>query len=136
MTQKILNDLAYQIVGACIEVHKIAGPGLYEKVYHECLEQEFKLINLNFKSELPLPFSYKGKVIDCMMKCDFYIEDLIVLEIKSVSEFHQVHYAQTLNYMNLLKAHRGILVNFNVANIYHEGYKSFAGSNFSKLPLQ
>jgi len=136
ITQKKMNHLAYKIVGACIEVHKIAGPGLYEEVYHKCLEKEFEILGLNFKSELEIPFSYKGKDINCKLKCDFLIENLIVLEIKAVSEFHNIHRAQTMNYMNLLKAHRSILINFNVNNIYHEGYEDFASKAFPNLPKE
>lgn len=136
ITQKIINDLSYKIVGACIEVHKLAGPGLYEGLYHQCLEKEFKLLGLKYQSELEIPFSYKGSYIDCKLKCDFLIEDLIVLEIKSVAEIHQIHKAQTMNYMNLLKVPRSILVNFNVTNLYHEGCESFASKLFKELPKE
>ncbi|MCQ4140776.1 GxxExxY protein [Chryseobacterium sp. EO14] len=136
VTQKFINDLSYKIVGACIEVHKQAGPGLYEDVYHQCLEREFEILGLKYKSELEIPFSYKGKLIDCKLKCDFLIENLVVLEIKSVSEIHQIHKAQTMNYMNLLKVPRSILVNFNVINLYYEGYESFASKIFKTLPLE
>ena len=136
ITQRIINDLAYKIVGACIEVHKIAGPGLYENVYHKCLEKQFKILGLNFKSELEIPFLYKGENINCKLKCDFIIENLIVLEIKAVSEFHNIHRVQTMNYMNLMKVHRSILINFNVNNIYHEGYEAFASKSFQSLPKE
>lgn len=135
LTQKYLNDLSYKVVGACIEVHKVLGPGLYESVYHQCLEQEFKISGIEFRSELEIPINYKGKSIDCKMKCDFYIENAIILEIKSVTEIHPIHKAQILNYMNLLKAPRGLLINFNVTNIYHEGHETFAGREFKNLPL-
>ena len=46
ITQKIINELTYNIIGACIEVHKLVGPGLYEAVYHKCLEKEFILRNI------------------------------------------------------------------------------------------
>ena len=49
ITQKIINELTYNIIGACIEVHKLVGPGLYEAVYHKCLEKEFILRNISFK---------------------------------------------------------------------------------------
>ncbi|WP_288458333.1 GxxExxY protein [uncultured Chryseobacterium sp.] len=136
VTQKFINDLSYKIVGACIEVHKQAGPGLYEDVYHQCLEREFEILGLKYKSELEIPFSYKGKLIDCKLKCYFLIENLVVLEIKSVSEIHQIHKVQTMNYMNLLKVPRSILVNFNVINLYYEGYESFASKIFKKLPIE
>ena len=132
ITQKKMNDLAYKIVGACIEVHKIAGPGLYEEVYHKCLEKEFEILGLNFKSELEIPFSYKGKDINCKLKCDFLIENLIVLEIKAVSEFHNIHRAQTMNYMNLLKAHRSILINFKCKQYLSRRLRSFCIKIVSK----
>lgn len=134
ITQKHINDLTYKIVGACIEVHKIAGPGLYEEVYYKCLEREFKIREINFKSEMIIPFDYKGEFIDCKMKCDFLIEDLIVLELKSVAEIHPIHKAQTMNYMNLLHVPRAILINFNVTNIYHEGFETFVSKIFQNLP--
>ncbi|MDC8101422.1 MULTISPECIES: GxxExxY protein [Chryseobacterium] len=136
ITQKLINELSYKIVGACIEVHKLAGPGLYEEVYHQCLEKEFDLLGLKYQSELEIPFSYKGNHINCKVKCDFLIEKLIVLELKSVAEIHQIHKAQTINYMNLLKAPRSILVNFNVTNLYHEGCESFASKIFKDLPKE
>lgn len=134
ITQKHINYLTYKIVGACIEVHKIAGPGLYEEVYYKCLEREFKIREINFKSEMIIPFDYKGEFIDCKMKCDFLIEDLIVLELKSVAEIHPIHKAQTMNYMNLLHVPRAILINFNVTNIYHEGFETFVSKIFQNLP--
>lgn len=136
ITQKLINELAYKVVGACIEVHKLAGPGLYEQVYHQCLEKELSLLGLKYKSELEIPFFYKGEQVNCKLKCDFLIEDLIVLELKSVSEIHQIHKAQTMNYMNLLKVPRSILVNFNVVNLYHDGCDSFASKIFKELPKE
>ena len=79
---------------------------------------------------------YKGKDLDCDLRCDFLIEGCIVLEVKSVADLHDIHTAQTLNYMNLLKAHRSILINFNVNNIYHEGYETFAAKSFQYLPKE
>lgn len=134
LTKKYLNELTYKIIGACIEVHKIVGPGLYEYVYHKCLEREFDLLGINYKSEMEIPLIYKDRNIDCKVKCDFLIEDAIVLEIKSVTEFHNIHKAQTMNYMNLLKVPKSILINFNVFNLYHEGTETFVSKYFENLP--
>lgn len=71
ITQSYLTDLTYKINGACIEVHKILGPGLLESVYHKCLEEEFRLRNIKFKSELKIPVIYKGKEMQCDFFCDF-----------------------------------------------------------------
>ncbi|WP_262483633.1 GxxExxY protein [Chryseobacterium sp. JM1] len=57
ITQSYLTDLTYKINGACIEVHKILGAGLLESVYHKCLEEEFTLRNISFKSRDEGPFN-------------------------------------------------------------------------------
>jgi hypothetical protein len=133
ITQAYITDLTYKINGVCIEVHKILGAGLLESVYHKCLEEEFRLRNINFQSELKIPIIYKGKEINCEFFCDFLIEDLIVLEIKSVSQITDIHKAQIINYINLMKKPKGILVNFNVKNIYHDGQETFVNKYYETL---
>ena len=133
ITQSFLTDLTYKINGAAIEVHKNLGPGLLEMVYHKCMIEEFTLRNINFKSECVVPLTYKGKSLNCDLRCDFFVENLIVLEIKSVSEIHDIHRAQLLNYMNLLKVPKGILLNFNVINLYHEGQETLVNKYYEML---
>ena len=133
ITQKYITDLTYRINGACIEVHKILGPGLAETVYHKALEKEFQLRNIQFKSEFVIPVIYKEENLNCDFKCDFLIEDLIVLEIKSVTQILDIHKSQVLNYMNLLKVPKGILVNFNVKNLYHHGQETFINKYYDEL---
>ncbi|MFC0427072.1 GxxExxY protein [Chryseobacterium scophthalmum] len=132
ITQNYITDLTYKINGACIEVHKILGSGLAEIVYHKALEKEFRLRNIEFKSEFKIPVIYKDEYLDCDFKCDFLIEDLIVLEIKSVTSILDLHKFQVINYMNLLKVPKGILVNFNVKNLYHFGQETFINKYFDK----
>lgn len=100
-TQKYITDLTYKINGACIEVHKILGAGLAETVYHKALEKEFNFLDINYKSEFKIPVLYKGEPLDCDFKCDFLIEELIVLEIKSVTTITDIHKFQVLNYICL-----------------------------------
>lgn len=91
VTQKYITDLTYRINGACIEVHKILGAGLAEIVYQKALEKEFEIRNIPFKSEFKISVIYKEQNLNCDFKCDFLIEDLIVLEIKSVSQTLDLH---------------------------------------------
>ena len=133
MTQKQITELTYKILGACIEVHKILGAGLLESVYNRALQEEFRIQQINFKSEFKIQVNYKGVDLNCGFQCDFIIEDSIVLEIKSVGEFHDIHKAQILNYMNLLKVPKGMLVNFNVSNIFKEGQKTFVNKYYEQL---
>ena len=133
ITQKYITDLTYRINGASVEVHKILGSGLAEIVYHKALEKEFQLRNIQFKSEFVIPVIYKEENLNCDFKCDFLIEDLIVLEIKSVTQILDIHKSQVLNYVNLLKVPKGILVNFNVKNLYHLGQETFVNKYFDQL---
>lgn len=133
ITQKYITDLTYHINGACIEVHKILGAGLAEIVYHKALEKEFKLRDIEYKSEFQIPVIYKDEHLNCDFKCNFLIEDLIVLEIKAVASILEIHRSQVINYINLLKVPKGILVNFNVKNIYHFGQETFINKYFDQL---
>lgn len=133
MTQVQMDELTYRINGACIEVHKTIGPGLLESVYQKCLERELTIREINFQSQLNVPIIYKGAEISCNFICDFLIEDQVVLEIKSVSNLIDIHRAQVLNYINLMKKPKGILVNFNVKNIINQGHETFVNDIYRKL---
>ncbi|MFN8253537.1 MAG: GxxExxY protein [Ferruginibacter sp.] len=133
ITQTYLNDLSYKIVGCAIEVHKHLGPGLLESVYHDCLKKEFLLRNIFFKSQLVVPVNYKGLVLDTDYRLDFLVEDEVVVELKAMDAIHPVHEAQLLTYMKLLKKSKGVLINFNCANIVKEGTKQMVNEYFSTL---
>ena len=132
-TQKHIDDLTYKINGACIEVHKIIGPGLLESVYQKCLEEEFNLRKINFKSQFKVPLVYKEKELFCDFFCDFLVEDTIVIELKSVLSLQDIHRAQILNYINLMKKPKGILINFNVKNIMNQGHETYVNDFYRQL---
>ena len=134
MTQKYLDELTYEVVGSAIEVHKFMGRGLLESVYHQCLIEELKHRKINFLTEMKVPVVYKGKSLDISFRCDLFVENCLVVEIKSVIDIHKITEAQLLNYMNLLKAPKGILINFNCSNIFNEGQKTYVNEYFKKLP--
>lgn len=134
LTKTYLNDLEYKVMGACIEVHKHIGPGLLESVYCECLAKEFELRGIDYTSEYPLLINYKGLKLDTILSADFVIEDVFILEIKAVDDFHPIHTAKMLTYMQLLESPKGLMVNFNTTNIYHQGRKSFVNELFRNLP--
>lgn len=113
ITQKYLDEITYEIIGASIEVQKIIGRGLLERVYHECMIEELRHRKINFLTELNVPLVYKNKSLDVDFRCDLFIEDCLVIELKSVNEMSSMFEAQLLTYMKLLKALKGILINFN-----------------------
>jgi GxxExxY protein len=134
ITQKHLDELTYEIVGSSIEVHKIMGRGLLESVYHQCLKEELTHRKINFLSEMKIPVIYKNKELETDFRCDLFVENSIVVELKSVFEIHPMFEAKLLNYMKLLKSPKGILINFNCFNIFKEGQKTYVNEYFKVLP--
>ena len=133
ITKAYLKDLTYQINGAAIEVHKFLGPGLLESIYHKCLKRELDLRGISYQPELLVPINFKGLDVDTNLRCDLFIENCIVLELKTVDTFAPIHQAQLLTYMKLLKAPKGILYNFNSVNLYKEGQLTLVNEFFRIL---
>lgn len=134
VTQKYLDELTYEVVGASIEVHKIMGRGLLESIYHQCIKEELIHRKINFLTEMKVPVFYNEKELNIDFRCDLLVENCLVVELKSVQVISNVHEAQLLTYMKLLKAPKGILINFNCFNIFREGQKTFVNEYFSSLP--
>lgn len=132
-TKSYLKDLTYQINGAAIEVHKFLGPGLLESIYHKCLKRELDIRGISYVSELLVPVNFKGLDVDTNLRCDLFVENCIVLELKTVKTFAPIHQAQLLTYMKLLDAPKGILYNFNSVNLYNEGQMTFVNEYFRML---
>lgn len=128
-----MNDLTYSFIGCCINVHKELGPGLLENVYHQCLIEELQYEKISYTSELEVPIKYRGKEIDTKLRADLFIENCLVIELKSTNEMKPIFEAQLLTYIRLLKAPKGILVNFNCLNIFKSGQKTFVNDYFSEL---
>ncbi|MBC5839475.1 GxxExxY protein [Flavobacterium muglaense] len=134
VTQKHLDELTYEVIGSAIEVHKIMGRGLLENIYHHCLIEELNSRKINFSTEMKIPVLYKDKELKIDFKCDLFIENCLVVELKAVTEINPVHKAQLLTYMKLLQSPKGILINFNCFNIFKEGQITLINEYFNKLP--
>ena len=108
------ESLSKNVLGAAIEVHKHLGPGLLESAYEECLA--FELVQRGYKIERqkPIPVVYKEIKLDCGYRMDILVDDVLVLELKSVDCFNPVHEAQILTYMKFAQKKIGLLINFNV----------------------
>ncbi|MDM1137375.1 MULTISPECIES: GxxExxY protein [unclassified Empedobacter] len=133
-TKKYLDELTYEIIGSAIDVHKIMGRGLLESVYHQCLKEELNHRKINFLTEMKIPVVYKEKLLDLDFRCDLYVENSIVVELKAVQDIVLAYEAQLLTYMKLLKCPKGILINFNCFNIFNEGQKTYVNEFFTHLP--
>ena len=109
-----LGDLTQKIIGAAIEVHKQLGPGLLESAYERCLAYELGLLGLHVEAQKPLPLIYKEIIIDQGYRMDLLVEDLVIVELKTVEKLTDVHEAQVLTYLRLSGRKVGLLINFNV----------------------
>ena len=110
----------YEIVGICMEVHRILGPGLLEIVYTDALEIEFKIHNIPYEREKEYNVVYKGIILPHKFYADFVVYSDIILEVKSIKEISNDHLAQTLNYMKLADTPVGIIANFQNKSLVHK----------------
>lgn len=78
----------------------------------------------------------KGEALDADLRCDFLVEDKIVVELKAAEAIAPVHEAQILTYMKLLRKPKGILINFNCPNLFREGQRTYVNEYFRTLPEQ
>lgn len=120
--RKLIHEaLTEQIVGAAIEVHKALGPGLLESVYEECLCHEFHLRGLHFQRQVTVPVIYKAVALDCGYRLDLIVQDMVILELKSIARVLPIHEAQLLTYLKLLDKPVGFIINFNVPALRRGG---------------
>jgi GxxExxY protein len=106
------NELTYQIRGAIWDVYNDLGPGLLESVYEEALSYELEQRGLKVERQKQVPVMYKGNVLHSDLRLDLMVEDMIIIELKSVEELKPVFFKQTKSYLKLMKKHIGLLVNF------------------------
>lgn len=112
MSKLMREKETYEILGACFEVYKEKGCGFLEAVYQECLEIEFELIGLLARALVPLPLTYKERLLKKKYEADFICFDTVLVELKAVSKITDEHRAQVQNYLNATGLRVGLLVNF------------------------
>jgi len=134
ITKTYFKDLIYKVNGAAIEVHKALGPGLLESVYHKCLKHELSERAIKYQSELVVPVNYKGLELNTELRCDLFVENILPVELKAIEFVLPVHEAQLMTYMKLLNAPEGLMLNFNVKNIFNEGQKTYVNELYRNLP--
>ncbi|MDR7209297.1 GxxExxY protein [Flavobacterium piscis] len=108
-----LDAISYKIIGFAIEVHRQLGPGLLESAYQECLCYELMNAGLVVEKQKALPIIYKDIKLDHGYRIDLLIENKIVIELKTVEAFTDVHFAQILTYLKLGNYPLGLLINFD-----------------------
>jgi len=112
-----LNDITYKIRGAIFNVYNELGPGLLENIYEQALFVELGLSGLNVQSQVPIDVIFKGSNLGLGYRMDLLVEDLVVVELKSVEILTIIHLKQLQTYLKITGKPLGILVNFNTTDL-------------------
>ncbi|MBU1053715.1 MAG: GxxExxY protein [Proteobacteria bacterium] len=109
-----INKISSDIIKAAINVHKELGPGLLESVYQSCMLIELNEMGINVKAEIPIPIKYRGQdITDQGFRIDLLVDDIVIVELKSVEQIKDIHKKQLLTYLKLANKPLGLLINFN-----------------------
>ncbi|HXU71838.1 MAG TPA: GxxExxY protein [Polyangia bacterium] len=127
------DALSEAVIGACMEVHRHLGPGLFESVYEECLCHELELRAIGCERQVGVPVVFKGLELALAFRIDLVVEDRLILELKSVEQLLPIHFAQLRTYLRLSHFDAGLIVNFNVARL-KQGIRRLE-TNYGFLPL-
>jgi GxxExxY protein len=111
------NELSKIVFDAALKVHQNLGPGLLESAYEECLYYELKKTGLSVQKQKSLPLIYEDVKLEVGYRVDIMLENKLIVEVKAVDAFNDVHLAKVLTYLKLSNCKLGMLINFNVALI-------------------
>ena len=129
MTDIVYKEESYKIIGACMRVHSILGPGFLEAVYQEALEREFIKQEIPFVRHQKLTIFYDGVPLRKYYMADFVCYDAIIVELKASHGFFKNQYEQTGNYLKAIDLKLGLLVNFGTPSLT---YKRILNSDYSR----
>jgi GxxExxY protein len=125
VTAADLNAVSGQIVDSAIAVHNELGPGLLESVYEVTLAHELRQRGLRVERQVPVPIVYRGIRFEEGYRLDLIVNDLVIVDIKSVEAVVAIHKKQLLTYLRLTKRPLGLILNFNV-NLMKDGISRIA----------
>lgn len=110
------QELTHNIIGAAMEVHKVLGNGFQEVIYQRALAIEMANRNIGFSREHEMDILYKGEQIGTR-RVDFFVEGMIMVELKAIVQLEDVHLAQAMNYVEAYKLDIGLLINFGAKSL-------------------
>jgi GxxExxY protein len=117
LSASALNDLSAKVLGAAVAIHRVVGPGLLERAYLACLEHELRSTSLHVEAQVPIPFIYNGKTIDCAYRADLIVEHALLVEVKAIEAIALLHRQQLYTYLRLGDYRLGLLLNFGAATM-------------------
>jgi GxxExxY protein len=111
------NKISYEIIGAAMKVHSKLGPGLLESVYEHALSMELQKSGHKVRCQQGIPVDYEGTRFEIGFRLDIIVDDMVIVEIKSVENLIDVHHKQLLIYLRLTSKRLGLLINFNCSHL-------------------
>lgn len=111
------NEITHEILDSAYKVHSALGPGLLESAYRTCLAYELRKKRLKVEEEKPLPIIYEEVKLEYGYRLDMLVENEVIIELKTVEAFNDVHLAQLLTYLKFSQKHVGLLLNFYVKSL-------------------
>ncbi len=121
------NELSYIIRTAIFKVYDALGPGLFESAYELALMHELSKGGLDVQGQVHFPVIYDDMILDGGYSIDILVNDLVIIEIKSVETLTEVHHKQVITYLKLSGKKLGLLVNFNSADISQSIFRKVNG---------
>jgi GxxExxY protein len=118
------QQVSHAVITAAMKVHTELGPGLLESTYIACLQYELVSAGIRSASQVGLPVVYHGVRLELGYRMDLVVEDLVIVEVKSVEGISPVHQAQIISYLKLSGKSIGLLINFNVVHL-KDGIRRF-----------
>jgi len=106
-----VDELAHEVIGAAIAVHRHLGPGFLERIYENALAHELELREFEFRQQQEFAVHYKTEHVGAG-RYDFLVGDQLLVELKAVEETAAIHKAQTKSYLKALELELGLLLNF------------------------
>jgi len=107
------NDISTLAIGTCIKIHQQYGPGLFESVYEEIFCHEWTKAGIPYKRQVAIPLIHENIKMNIGFRADVILADKVIMEIKSIEEFADIHLKQVLTYLRLTNLKLGLLINFN-----------------------
>jgi len=108
------NDIGKIVVDTAVKIHKVLGPGLLESVYEVVLAKQLRKRGLDVSRQVQIPVVFDGDKFDEGFRADIVVNDIVILELKSVEKVHPLHLKQVQTYLKLSGCRLGFLLNFNV----------------------
>lgn len=128
------RSYTYRLLGCLYEVHSQLGPGLLESIYEEAVAKELTEQGFHVERQMPVPVIYKGERLQNDLRLDLIVDDRVILELKSVTEYRKLFEKQLYTYLVLKNCELGYVVNFNEESLQdgiHAVYNSRYTPDFS-----